>query len=178
MKIRTTAFIYIAVGLLLSGSGCAKQQPASGNSSVQTNASVTRPETTETVADATYDKKSIEAKKVIVDFLNTLAKDNIKAYKLYCIEQNNTVPYKIRIDSVRLIKIADDVGERNKRSYLNGRGAITKPYDAITFSVTYDIQYNKEDEKMATEDSGVKTKWFNLAKLTKNSPWKIDEIGY
>ncbi|WES33917.1 DUF4829 domain-containing protein [Ruminiclostridium papyrosolvens DSM 2782] len=40
------------------------------------------------------------------------------------------------------------------------------------------IKYNNEDEKKATENSGEKTKWFVVVKLTKESPWLIDEIGY
>lgn len=177
MKIRAVACISIAVGLL-TFCGCGKQQEVPSSSSLgQTNATVSSVESSAMEADTKTDLKGEEAKKVINDYLNALASNDNTQADNFCTEHLKG-PYKVKIDSMNVIKIADDEGEKTKSNYLKGRGSVTKPYDAICFSVTYDIQYNKEDEKKATEPSGEKTKWFTVVKMTKESPWKIDEIGY
>lgn len=176
MKTRKIAYVSLVLSLLLIFSGCAKQQNSSNNTLKKTDtASNTEPKKE---ASVTPDSKSVEAKKVIVNYLNALpgAKESNK----FCTERHRGKDKEIfvRIDSIKLIKIEDDKGQNMRYTYLKNTGSRTNPFDAISFSVTYDIQYNKEDEIKATEHSGEKTKWFTLVKMTEDSPWLVDEVGY
>ncbi len=176
MKARTVACISMTVGLLLTFSGCGKQQKVSVDTASQTSTILSDNNSKNVGTTATTsDTSGEDAKKVVSNYLDALGKNDINE-----VNKCRTQPFNgtVKVDSIKIIKIDNDVGNKQKNSYLNNKGLNTKPYDSKCFRVTYDIQYNKEDEKKATENSGEKTKWFVVVKLTKESPWLIDEIGY
>lgn len=124
------------------------------------------------------DTKVIAGREVVKKYFDSLTKDSIEEQNKYCakrMKQDNP----IKIDKIEIISINEDKDSKIKRSYLSNTGTITKPYDVICFEVTYDIQYNKDFEKMASEPSGEKTKGITLVKESESSTsWLIDELGY
>lgn len=119
-----------------------------------------------------------DAKKVVADYMSALKDKDLTVADQFLTKRFKS-SVKVEVKDCNIIGYAEDVGKVRRINYLSSGGSgstIERPYDVVCLKVTYNIIY--EDESQATEQNGKKGKWFTLIKESKESSWKIDEIGY
>ena len=159
---------------LLSFSGCKTRQI--DNSSSSSSSKSKNVPTSISVPNI----KSEEAKKVVANYFNALNEPTLENAKKFCTDRSKGEDTINKAKEVKLINISEDVGGKWRSEYMHGPATILVPYpyDAISFGVTYNIQYKDEFKQQVTETSGIKEKIITLVKETETAQWKVAEIGY
>lgn len=172
-RIVSMILLYVLVvisgcGLATSGNNTDKQKEKTDN----ITSIYTTPD--ESLKSANVDKE--EAVQVLTDYFTAIkTHEENKANQCVTERLRNDEGYS-NIKDAKIVEIKEDVDGKCKKAYNDNQGSITKHSAVICFEVTYNIQY--VDDSLASEESGVVTKWFTLIKEKETSPWLIDEWGY
>lgn len=169
------------ISMIFLLSSCVKDSEDETEPENTTSTEVTTDNTSDddNVVEDVKDEDLSKAEDVVNGYFEAMSKNNLEEVNKFWVDEYKVESLLgVEVENIDVISLKPDETGKHRSGFTSGRGTKLEYTDVICLIAKYNIQYTKDTEKKATEDSGEYEKCVTLVKKTDDSQWQIAEIGY